>query len=237
MAERISDWKSPAWWRQFPILAGLEEDVLAAVARAAQPRSWRAGEVMFQRGDPGRYLLALGEGRVNLSVLSPAGRELMIRQALPGALIGEIACLDNGPRSTDATAASDVRAMVLQRGDLLALQAAHPALQQATIRYLCSLIRDTNDRLESISLYALEARLARFFLLSLRLDPAAEPDRSHADLVMEVSQTDLSLLLGASRPKVNAVLQAFRKEGVVVPQGKVWRCDLAALADLAQGAD
>jgi CRP/FNR family cyclic AMP-dependent transcriptional regulator len=225
--------KDRATWRSFPIFRAVEDEVLDELPKAAQRRSWRPGEVIFHKGDPGTFLLAQLTGRIKLSNLSQNGRELLIRFAEPGDLVGEIACLDGGERSSTATAVTEVEALTLSRRDYRAIAARFPALHEAAIVHLGTLVRGTNDRLESVSLYQLHARFARFVLFSLT-QMNGEDLAPFEMLSLKVNQTDLGLLVGASRPKLNRILQEFREQGVLEQDGNVWRCNVTALRHLAE---
>lgn len=221
-----------ALWRSFPIFSAVPDEVLDALPALAQRRRWPAGAVLFDKGDPGGFMLALTQGRIKLSNLSPNGRELLIRFAEPGDLVGEIACLDGGARSSAATAVGEVQALVLTRADYRDLARRFPPLAEAAITHLAALLRGTNERLESVSLYQLHARFARFLLLALQQANGAELQDIEM-LTLNVTQSDLGLLVGASRPKMNRMLQEFRDAGHLVPDGAVWRCNVPALREIA----
>ncbi|MDM7932485.1 Crp/Fnr family transcriptional regulator [Tabrizicola sp.] len=225
--------KDRAVWRSFPIFRAADDDVLAELPRVALRRRWNAGEVIFEKGDPGDFMLALTQGRMKLSNLSQNGRELLIRIAEAGDLVGEIACLDGAERSSAATAVTRVEALVLSRKDYREIASRFPALHEAAIGHLGALLRGTNDRLESVSLYQLHARFARFLLFSLH-QMNGEDLEAFEMLGLNVNQTDLGLLVGASRPKLNRMLQEFRELGVLEQDGTVWRCNVAALRQIAE---
>lgn len=224
---------SRSLWRSFPIFEGLDAAVLADLDARTAHRRYAADQAIFRKGDAGTFLLALTDGRVKLSILSQGGRELLIRQAEAGDIVGEIACLDGADRSTDATAVTATEALFLSREDYLAVADRHPALREAAIVHLCGLLRNTNDRLESVSLYQLQARIARFLLFTL--EQLHGPDQgARATLPMTLNQTDLGLMVGASRPKVNRVLRDLREMGVLDQEGAVWHCDIAGLQRLTE---
>jgi CRP/FNR family transcriptional regulator, cyclic AMP receptor protein len=220
-----------AAWRSFPIFAAATEGALAALAARAVRRRYPAGQTIFHKGDPGSYLLALTEGRVKLSILSAGGRELLIRVADPGDLIGEIACLDGAERSTDAAALTEVEALLLNRDDLRAVAATHPDLHEAAIGHLAALLRATNDRLEAVALQSVEVRIARFLLFTLHSLHGPDLDDT-AHFTPNLTQTDLGLMVGATRSKVNRVLQDFRERRILVQDDALWHCDIAALRAL-----
>ncbi|MBL8562729.1 MAG: Crp/Fnr family transcriptional regulator [Gemmobacter sp.] len=218
----------PAFWRSFDLFAGLDPAALEALAGLAQRRQWQAGEMLFQRGDPGDWMLALAEGRVKLTLTTPSGRELTLRLAEAGDTLGEFALVDGEPRSADATALEPCSGWVLDRLRFAVLAEAHPALGLSVARYFSRRLRATTEQLEGIALYQLEARLARFLLFTLRQlnGPDLPPE---AALRLEISQSELAAVLGASRPKVNRALQSLQELGAIRRAGEVWQLDLPAL--------
>lgn len=222
-----------AVWRSFPIFSAADPQTLAELATRATRRHFPAGQTLFRKGDPGSTLLALTEGRIKMSILSGGGRELLIRVAEPGDLVGEIACLDGGERSTDASAVTDVEALVIRRDDLREIAARHPDLYEASIAHLATLLRGTNDRLEAVALHSVEVRVARFLLYTLH--SLHGPDHGDsASLTPNLTQTDIGLMIGATRSKVNRVLQDFRERRILEQDGSVWRCDVPALRALVE---
>lgn len=218
-----------------PLFSTLPPDDLAAIAALARPRRWPAGAVLFQRGDDGREMIVVADGRVRLSVLSAEGRELSLRHAGPGALLGEMAALDGAPRSADATAVGDVAGLVLARADVDRLIAERPAIARAIIGFLCARLRETTEQMESIALYRLEARLARFLIAMLRAEGADLDGGKSLRLDLALNQSEIADMLGASRPKVNGALTALEAAGAVRRDGKALVCRLDPLRAIAEG--
>lgn len=222
-----------AVWRACKLFRDTPAPVVDALAQAAQTRNWNDGAVLFQRGDPGDYLLVVQSGGLRLSLTTPQGQELTLGHAGPGDIVGELAVVDDQPRSADATAVGALTAQVLTRPNFMAVADAHPDIYKAMLRHLAGMLRHTNDRLESIALYRLEARLARFLLAEITRQHGVEaPARVTIDMGM--GQGELALMLGASRPKVNRALQKLTEAGVLIRDGKVLHCDVSGLAAQAE---
>src|SRR5204862_2547123 len=100
----------------------------------------------------------------------------------------------------------------------------HPKVALATIGFLCSRLRETDLRLEAIALYRIEVRLARLLLSALRLElPAAKGFAIPLDL--GISQSELALLIGASRSKVNSALTLLQGMGAIARNGTKLTCN------------
>lgn len=213
-----------------PLFTGLDAADIDAIAAAVRETRFDAGELIFSRGDKGQDIFIIAEGRVRLSILTSEGRELSFAQIGSGDLFGEIAMLDAGVRTADATAATKVAAVALSKAAYIRIAATRPAVGEAMTRFLCGRIRDADNQLESIALYPIEGRLARFLIA------AAAQRGGGGNLVMldiGMSQNDLALLVGASRPKVNAALSMLEENGAITRSGTRIECDLAALRLIA----
>lgn len=211
-----------------PLFGKLEESDRKAIAEEMRPTAYAAGQVIFSRGDPGREIFVVTEGRVRISVLTLEGRELSFWHAEPGAVFGEIAALDGGPRTADATAVTVVKAMTLSQGALRRLMERKPIVAESAITLLCSRLREADQQLEAIALHPIEVRLARFFLAQARQKAPNQRD-GKVEIDLGMSQSELALLIGASRPKVNAALIALEDAGGLARRGSVLVCDLDAL--------
>ena len=215
------------------IFSGVDEATISALAATATRRVWDTGAVLFQRGDAGDYLLALTSGRVRLSVSTSMGKELVLRHMGPGEVLGEFSLIDGQPRSADATAVEASSGVVLQRDRFLRVAGLYPQLGLALARHLCQQLRTTNYQMESIALYDLRSRVARFLLFALR----GEAGTGRARLRMSLNQTELGLVLGASRPKINQVLQSMVADGLFERDGDVLICDVARIEAAAEMVD
>jgi CRP/FNR family transcriptional regulator, cyclic AMP receptor protein len=213
----------------FGSLADPDRAVIAARMRRVD---FAPDQMIFSRGDPGREIYLVLEGRIRLSILSSDGRELSFAHAGPGNIFGEIATLDGGERTAGATAISRVQAMALPQRAMMELIENNPKVGLAAIRFLCTRLRETDQRLEAIALHRIEVRLARLMLSALKLQsPGATGKNVALDLGM--SQGELALLIGASRPKVNIALTMLEDMGAINRAGSKLGCDTEVLQSIA----
>lgn len=206
----------------------LAPEDLEAVARSMRPAAFTQGQVIFFRDDEPRDLFVIRKGRVRLSILSSEGRELSLAHATEGDVFGEIALLDGRPRTANATALTEVDALSLGRSALLTLMETRPNIAMAAIAFLCDRLRSTDLRMEAIALYSIEVRLARFLLSAVQLQTPGAKGKA-CRLSLDMSQGELALLLGASRPKVNKALALLEEAEAVRREGAHLVCDLDIL--------
>jgi CRP-like cAMP-binding protein len=214
----------------FGTLADVDRAAIAGRMRRVQ---FDGDQMIFSRGDPGRDIYLVLEGRIRLSILSSDGRELSFAHAGPGSIFGEIATLDGGERTAGATAISRVSAMALPQRAMMELIENNPKVALAAIRFLCTRLRETDQRLEAIALHRIEVRLARLLLSALKLQsPSAEGEEVPLDL--RTSQGELALLIGASRPKVNIALTMLGDMGAISRKGSKLLCNTEVLQEIAE---
>ncbi len=195
-----------------PLFGTLDEADRRAVADEMREVNFDPSQVIFARGDAGREIYLVVSGRVRLSVLTAEGRELSFAHAEPGAIFGEIAMLDGGPRSADATAVNKVSALSLSKPAFKRLMETHPHVADAAIRFLCSRIREADQQLEAIALYPIEGRLARFFLAAARARRRPAARKAASPSICRCRRASLRCSIGASRPKVNTALSLLGDE-------------------------
>lgn len=214
-----------------PLFGTLDETARQAVLGEMREAQFNAGQLIFSRGDQGTDIHLVTKGRVRLSVLTADGRELSFAHAEAGSIFGEIAVFDGGTRSADATAVGRVQTLTLSKSAFTRLLAARPQVAEAAIKFLSQRLRVADEQLEAIALHPIEGRLARFFLGRARqTDPSSKA--AHVTLSVPISQSELALLVGASRPKVNAALALLESEGAITRRGTDIICDVAALGNI-----
>ena len=217
------------------LFRSLSEADRVAVAAQMREATYELGQLIFGRGDAGEALYLVVEGRVRLSVLSAEGRVLSFGHAGRGDIFGEIAALDGQVRTADATALTRATIMVLARSSLKRLMETRPQLAQAAIDLLCRKLRRTSEQIEAIALHSTQVRLARFLLAAIAMKGQGEANLRPVMLDLGMSQTELGLLLGASRSKVNEALATLEKLGAARHTGRHIECNVGVLQDIAQG--
>lgn len=188
------------------------------------------GKVLFSRGDRSRSIYLVLKGRMRLSVVTLDGRELSLLHAERGQMFGEITAIDGGERTTDARAIGHVTLLQLDQSVLLRLLGSNADLALACCRFLCRRLRATNDTLESVALHPVEVRVARYLLSNVRDgDTSSKPY-----LGSMVPQTELARLIGASRPRVNYILQQLEDAGAITRVTGGTTVDVGMLEEIAQ---
>jgi CRP-like cAMP-binding protein len=191
------------------LFAALPGPALTTLAASMTERMADTGEAIFLQGDPGSALFAVRAGQVRIVVGGTDGREHVLRTAGPGEIFGEVAVLDGQPRTADAIAATNCRLLVLERRRLLALLEQQPTLTINLLVVLCDRLRSTSTQVEGLLFHSLPKRLAGVLLDKL----AARKGNT-----IDITQSELGKLTGATREWVNKKLRAWQAAGLVALQ-------------------
>jgi CRP/FNR family cyclic AMP-dependent transcriptional regulator len=117
------------------VFAGLPRRFLARLAVRFFEKAYTPGDVVFHEGEPGKALFVVLEGTVIISRAGPDG-EQTLRTMGPGACFGEMALIDDFPRSATARIAAPARLLILYKSDFDALVDGHPRIALVTLRNL-----------------------------------------------------------------------------------------------------
>ncbi|TBR40265.1 Crp/Fnr family transcriptional regulator [Dyella terrae] len=193
------------------LFQGLPESLVDDMARGAIGRELEAGELVFRKNDPTDFAALVVEGLIYAIVYGPDGRELILDSAEAGQSIGESALLGAHCHYFSAVAAGAAIVLLLRRCHLLRLM-TEPAFIDRVLSLLARRVSRSALALETLCLYSLESRLARYLLdLAERSGDVADGVR----VVLPKTQTILAAMLNASRPKINAMLQDWQRSGLI----------------------
>lgn len=206
-------------------LAEASEALRRVLAEHATEAGYAAGCVVMQQDDEGDSLYAVLEGRFEISVLSLHGRKLSLDLMGPGALFGEIALFDPGPRIATVTAMTDGRLLRLRHAELLRALHETPDVAADLLRLAGLRMRWMGRQLHEQVFLPMPARLARKLI---HLAPEGGPD------TVALSQAELAEYVGATREAVSKTLAGWRRQGVIeVSRRGLAIRDRAALGALA----
>jgi CRP/FNR family cyclic AMP-dependent transcriptional regulator len=126
-------------------MAMIENPYLKKVTRA-----FRDAEVIFDEGTYGDEMYIVHSGAVQL-VKKSAPQDIVVATIQPGEFFGEMALVDNAPRSVSAVAGADqTRLLALNRDKFLFLVSHQPAFALTVMHILCQRIRNMNERLAQL---------------------------------------------------------------------------------------
>jgi CRP-like cAMP-binding protein len=141
--------------KSLPLFQGISEVRLGELVAAFRPASHKAGTVLFKAGDIATHFELLAAGEVCLEESATTRFDLK-----PVAPLGELGALTGIPRSTTATATTDVEILTIPVGDLLGFFDANADIGLAFYKNLLSVVSDKVRR-DRVRLGEMRANLIR----------------------------------------------------------------------------
>ncbi len=126
------------------IFRGLSRDVIAGIAALADMRHYRGGDIIVRQYDRNSDLIILLEGSARIKSID----DETIAEFGPGSIVGEMALIDDEPRSATVTAIGDVRAAIIPSSQLRAVMDMDAEVGKTIMtniaRVLCRRMRSMN---------------------------------------------------------------------------------------------
>ncbi len=191
-----------------PLFSGLQRDEIQKFADLTRERSYPKGSVILFQDDPGDSLFVLRAGRVKVVLIGEDGREVILGVLEPGAHFGELALIDDQPRSAHVIAMDDSQLLILRREDFRRRVEANPTVAWALLTELSRRLRRADVKIGGLVLLDVPGRIAR-----LLLDLADEAGSNAID--KPLTHQTIAQMIGASRETVSRAMKEFQDAGLI----------------------
>jgi CRP-like cAMP-binding protein len=211
-----------------PLFSGLQREEIQRFADLTRERSYPKGSVILFQDDPGDSLFVLRAGRVKVVLIGEDGREVILGVLEPGAHFGELALIDDQPRSAHVIAMEDAQLLILRREDFRRRVEANPTVAWALLTELSRRLRRADVKIGGLVLLDVPGRIAR-----LLLDLADEAGSDAID--KPLTHQTIAQMIGASRETVSRAMKEFQDAGLItVERRRIAVGDREALAKRSQ---
>jgi len=205
-----------------------------AFVSASVPVELRPKEVLFHAGDTGNGCYFLRRGAIKASVVSRDGQERLLAILGPGALIGELALIDNEPRSATVVALRGTSLLHLARSNFFRLADAHPVIYRFALRLLSQRLRGSNESVVAHGSATVAGRVARAFV-SLVQGMGEELGERRVVLAERITQADIAGMAGVARENASRAINDLIRRGILGRSGGHYAVERPAdLLELAE---
>jgi CRP/FNR family cyclic AMP-dependent transcriptional regulator len=199
--------------KHVPLFAELANAELEIVTAAARQKRYPRGSIIFHEGDRGDYLCVILSGRVKVTLLGVHGRETIVRVLERLDFLGEMALIDEAPRSATVMAIEPAEVMEIARAPFLALMQQQPAIALKVMTQLARALRRTDEQIRTLSMFDVHGRVLRSLLLMA-------VDRGQASRVRMVlrprpSVAEIARTVGCTRETVSRAMKTLRSTGYI----------------------
>ena len=173
---------------------------------------------MFSAGDRAAAAYVVDRGAIRLAATTLEGRSMVFRFAGPGECFGLSSLLDGGPRSAEARALTDGRAIQVPFAVLQAHMDRDPSVASACASHVALRLRRERERLASFATGDIPGRVAAM-LVELG-DSHGVPVEGGTLIDVPLRHEDLAGLVGTTRETVTRTLAVLAGRGFVRRQGE-----------------
>jgi CRP/FNR family transcriptional regulator, cyclic AMP receptor protein len=198
------------------LLQDVPRERVELLSRESSWYRYDKGAEVIAQDATGRDVFFIASGAVRVRSYSAAGRQVSFRDVEAGAIVGDIAAVDGGPRSTDVTALAESVLAALPAAAFMRLLREQPVVQERYLCHLTSLIRLLTSRVTELSTLSVSHRVQAELLRLARHSASRgtvgsiDPAPTHSEISDQVSTT---------REQVTRELSALAKRGLVQKKG------------------
>src|SRR2546423_8140997 len=127
-----------------PLFSQVGKRDLKRLERRMTDRSFKDGDMVTEEGKTGLGFFVIEDGGVAVSVLGE-----VVRTLGPGEYFGEIALIDEGPRSATVTATGDLRCRAMAAWEFRSFVQEHPEVAWQLLQTLAARFREAEARAAS----------------------------------------------------------------------------------------
>jgi CRP/FNR family cyclic AMP-dependent transcriptional regulator len=195
--------------QQVPLFAHLSEEEVNAIAEVTREKLYPRGSVIVFEDDPGDAMYVVASGQVKVVLTGDDGREVILSVLGDGDFFGEMALIDDLPRSAHVIAMEDSRLIVLYRDDFHRCLERAPRVSLGLLRALSRRLRRADDKIGGLVLLDVPGRIAR-----LLIELADQGDGSK--ISRSITHHTIAQMVGSSRETVSRTIRDLTNRGLVV---------------------
>lgn len=213
--------------RRVPLFSELSPADFQRVMEVARERSYPKNSVILFEDDPGDALYVVGSGQVKVVLIGEDGREVILSVLGEGEFFGEMALIDDEPRSAHVIAMEDSTLVVLRREDFQPILNSTAAIAIALLRELSRRLRRVDEKVGSLVLLDVNGRVAR-----LLLEMADETGGER--ITRRLTHHTIAQMIGSSRETVSRTMRELVDKGMIeVGRKEILVKNRTALAEAA----
>jgi CRP/FNR family cyclic AMP-dependent transcriptional regulator len=196
------------------IFSGLGKADLDLLEHHMVKRSFQKNTIIISEGDEANSFFIIIEGAVKVFLSNEEGREIIINAQGPGDHFGELALLDDAPRSASVITTEKSVIGVISKDDFHKVLAKNTDLSLNLIRELTRRVRLLSDNVRTLALMDVYGRVAKV-LLSM-----AQEEDGKMVISSRPTQQDIANHIGASREMVARILKDLTIGNYITIDGK-----------------
>jgi CRP/FNR family transcriptional regulator, cyclic AMP receptor protein len=192
---------------------GLSEPIAAELFAQAKPRRLKTGDMLFETGESGNGFYLLDEGLLKVMLTSSDDEDVIIALLPAGAIVGDLAVIDEMPRVASVGALLDCRLRFVSKANFNRCAGKYPEIYRYLAKMLATRLRETDQNLAAHTLLTVKGRVARALLEIAQI--LGRPSGDGISFPDAIHQKDLAAMAGVARETVNRILHDWEIKKIV----------------------
>jgi CRP/FNR family transcriptional regulator, cyclic AMP receptor protein len=199
--------------RNVHLFATLKEAQIEAISRILFVSSFYRNQVIFQEGEAGDALYIVLKGKVKICLYDEEGREYVLDIISKDGFFGELALIDELPRSADAVSVESTELLIVRRQDFTNLLIEHPTITVEILKVLSQRLRVADERIRWLAFLNVEGRILQYLLevgakVGIRM-------KNYIIIEKGPTQIEIANSCGCSRETVSRMVASLVRKGLV----------------------
>ena len=198
------------------------------VAKHCRTLHYETGAHIIRLGEKGTDVFFLAAGLAKATIYSEIGRQFTLQNLEPGTMFGELAALDQQPRSAYVITLTDSLVLSMDYKSFLDTIYRYPSVALATMLRLCQMVRNLSAKTHMRNTLSARARVCAELL---RLATAETIQGNRVSLDNPPTHAEMATFVGASRETVSREITYLKQQKLIAAKGRVLHIlDVAKLA-------
>ncbi len=201
------------------LLSSLSPETLRKCESSCEWHNYRPGATILERGQNGDEVFFLLDGVAQVLSFSDSGRAVSFALLQKGDYFGELAAIDQKPRSATVIAKTDCLTARLPADAFIELITTYPPIVLSVLRKLAGVVRASDDRILDLSVLDAEQRICVELLRLAKPNPASAGGPH--EIYPVPTQKSLSREIGVTRETVARIFSRLTGEGIIQRKSNV----------------
>lgn len=196
----------------------VDGEELARIAALLQPREVRRDAQIVAQDEPGDSMFLIARGRVKVVLFGDGGREVILNFLKVGDFFGEMALIDDLPRSANVIAVEDSTVLILKRDQFVEHIRNSPSTALNVMAELSRRLRRADEVIGNLATLDVYGRVAHIIIDLAKRD--GETVEGGILIRERPTQQEIASMIGTSRETVSRVLSEFQRRGFLEMKGR-----------------
>ncbi|HEC29493.1 MAG TPA: Crp/Fnr family transcriptional regulator [Gammaproteobacteria bacterium] len=200
--------------KKIPIFADLKDKEVKSIASHAVNKTFPKNSIIINEGDDTNSMYVILSGKIKVFLSNEDGKEVILTMMGPGEYFGELAILDQAPRSASIMTMEPCKFSIISKNDFDKSLVDHPEIARTVITELTRMVRRLTDNIRNLALMDVYGRVAKTLL------DMAEDEDGVKVINQKLTHQDIARMIGSSREMVSRIMKDLQKGGYITPGNK-----------------